>query len=241
MGRVKAVLFDLGGTLIKASETAETFKKILQAHGVERSLEEIARAHREAGKYLSRDTVDYAQLAEEYWERWNRRVLEFLNVKENLGTLVRALTIEWFHYADVRLYPDADEALRRLKDSGVKLALVTNALQSDVDAILPKIGLTNFFDITVASDTLGKTKPDSAVFLFALEGLGVEADEAMCVGDDVEKDCEAAERIGIRSLLIDRRRELSGRVEAIRDLRELLTFIVPSSGRLEFNPENRGF
>ena len=120
-----------------------------------------------------------------------------------------------------------------------KLCFRPVCLQSDIDAVLPKIGLTNFFNTTVASDTVGKTKPDSAIFLFALEGRGVEADEALCVGDDLERDCEAAEGIGIRALLIDRKGELSGRVDTIRDLRKVLALIAPPSDRLEFKPKNR--
>jgi FMN phosphatase YigB (HAD superfamily) len=41
------------------------------------------------------------------------------------------------------------------------------------------------------------------MFSYTMAELGVEAQDVLCVGDDPEKDCECAEQLGVRSLLID--------------------------------------
>lgn len=203
MRGVKAVIFDLGGTLIRTADHAVTFQRILSANGLDVSVDAIRRAQEKAGEEMSRETEAYAELADEFWNQWNSRVLELIGVENDRAGVAQKLTREWFEYADVALYPGVSDVLRELRVRGVKLALVTNGLQSDVDTILPKVGLTRVFDLVVASDTVGKPKPDPAMFSYTMAELGVDAQDVLCVGDDPEKDCECAAQLGIRSLLID--------------------------------------
>lgn len=203
MRGVKAVIFDLGGTLIRTADHAVIFQRILGANGLDVSVDAIRRAQEKAGEEMSRETEAYAELADEFWNQWNSRVLELIGVETGRAGVAQKLTREWFEYADVALYPGVSDVLRELRMRGVKLALVTNGLQSDVDAILPKVGLTRVFDLVVASDTVGKPKPDPAMFSYTMAELGVDAQDVLCVGDDPEKDCECAEQLGVRSLLID--------------------------------------
>ena len=66
---VKAVLFDLGGTLIYTTDIPLVYKSILGAQGIKRSIEEISHTHKETEKQL--DIEKLATLFEEYWIRWN--------------------------------------------------------------------------------------------------------------------------------------------------------------------------
>ena len=50
--QVKAVLFDLGGTLVHTTEIPEVYKRMLEANGIKRSLQEISHAHEETEKHL---------------------------------------------------------------------------------------------------------------------------------------------------------------------------------------------
>jgi len=109
-----------------------------------------------------------------------------------------------------------------LKGRGLRLGVVTNGLQSDVDEILPRVGLEGFFDVVVVIDSLGRIKPDVEVFQYALERLGVEACEAVFVGDELEADYKGASGAGLAVFLVDRDgKVLDEGVKRIGSLEEL--------------------
>jgi len=220
---VKAVLFDLGGTLINTAEIFEIWRRILEAHGIKRSLDEISLAHKETEKQLN--PKDYPRLSDDFYIIWNLHILKKLGIRKNVQLLARKISEEWWDYSDVRLYPDAEEALKQLKRMGLKTGLVTNAFQSDIDQILPRVGLANFFDVAVGVDAVGKTKPDREIFLYALKKLGVAPQEALFVGDQIETDYEGARKAGLKALLIDREDKIRKRVKKIRDLKEITTHL----------------
>jgi HAD superfamily hydrolase (TIGR01509 family) len=65
----------------------------------------------------------------------------------------------------------------------LSLALVTNAPEENVEAILLALDLGVFFDELVLSDEVGPVKPDPAPYKAALERLGVGPDEALAFED----------------------------------------------------------
>jgi len=91
-----------------------------------------------------------------------------------------------------------------LKERDLKLGIITNGLQSDVDKILPKVSLQGFFDIVVVIDTLRKMKPDVEVFYYALEKLRTAPSDAIFIGDEMEADYNGARKAGLNAYLIDR-------------------------------------
>ncbi len=222
--RVKAVLFDLGGTLVYTTEIPEVYKKILEAHGIKRSLQEISRAHEETEKHL--DIQKLAVLFEEYWIEWNLHILKRLGIKENMRALAETIADRWWDYADVGLYPDVEETLQQLRKMSLKIGIVTNGLESDYRTILQKVGLHDFFDVTVGIDTVGKMKPHRDIFLHALNRLEVSPSETLFVGDELEYDYEGARRVGLRPLLIDRDNVISSGVEKIKSLKEITNYLV---------------
>ena len=200
--RVKAVLFDLGGTLIRTTEIPYVMKKILKHRGINRSLEEIIQARKEAEKGLN--FRDLTKLLDEFWIQWNIRILSNLQVKSNTRKLAKYIATHWWDYSNVTLYPDAEKTLPLLKERGLKIGLITNGLQSDVNEILPKVGIQNFFDIIVVINTLRKMKPDVEVFHYALQKLKTVPSEAIFIGDEMEADYKGAQNSGLTAYLIDR-------------------------------------
>ncbi|MCW4053548.1 MAG: HAD family hydrolase [Candidatus Bathyarchaeota archaeon] len=200
--RVKAVLFDLGGTLVRTTEIPYVIKKILKHRGINRSLEEITQAWKEAEKGLNFRNL--TKLLDEFWVQWNVRILSNLQVNIDTRALAEYIATHWWDYSNVTLYPDAEEMLPLLKKRGLKIGLITNGLQSDVNEILPKVGLQNFFDIVVVIDTLRKMKPDVEVFHYALQKLKTVPSEAIFIGDELEADYKGAQNSGLTAYLIDR-------------------------------------
>ena len=221
---VKAVLFDLGGTLVHTTEIPEVYKRMLEAHGIKRSLQEISHAHEETQKHL--DIQKLAVLFEEYWIRWNLQILKRLGIRENIRSLAETIADRWWDYSDVELYLDAEETLQQLKGMGLKIGIVTNGLESDYRQVLQKVGLLDFFDVRVGVDTVGKMKPHRDIFLYALNKLEVSPSETLFVGDQLEQDYEGARRAGLRPLLIDRNNMVSSKVKTIRSLKEITNYLM---------------
>lgn len=217
---IRAVLFDLGGTLVQTTEIPRVYKRILEAHGVKSSLREISVAHEETEKYL--DVQELAILFEEYWIRWNLQILKRLKIRNNIEALAQTIAEQWWNYSDINLYPDVMQTLKQLRDMGLKTGLVTNGLENDYREILRKTGLSSFFDVTVGIDTVGRMKPHKDIFLHAVDKLEVLPAETLFIGDRLEEDYKGSRKAGLRPLLIDRDQIIHSDVEKIADLREII-------------------
>jgi epoxide hydrolase-like predicted phosphatase len=220
--RLKAVLFDLGGTLVKIdnSQDPHVMKKMLEDCGVSCSLEDVTREWVKSWERLN--FREMTGLLDEFWVQQNLRVLHGLRVNSNARNLARYTASHWWDYAEVTLYPDAQKMLPIFRERGLKIGLVTNGLLSDTNAILPKVGLQDFFDVVVAVDTLRKMKPDVEVFHYALQKLKTKPSEAIFVGDDVGTDYKGAQRCGLTVFLIDREDKVQDkRVKKISSLQDL--------------------
>ena len=77
----------------------------------------------------------------------------------------------------------------------------------------------------VCSGAVGAAKPDRAIFAHALAALGVEASEALHVGDSRVNDYDGARAAGIAALLVDRG-AVAESAGTITDLRGILDHIV---------------
>ncbi len=80
-------------------------------------------------------------------------------------------------------YPQVAEALSALAARGARLAVVTNKLSRFTQALLPRVGLAEFFDLVVCGDTAAAPKPAADPALHACAALGIEPRNALFVGD----------------------------------------------------------
>ena len=94
-------------------------------------------------------------------------------------------------YQDSTLYPGVHETLQTLKSSGLALACVTNKPSRFTKPVLEKSGLTGFFGAVVSGDDLPLKKPDPAPLQFAAEQLGVPLTACVLVGDSINDICAA--------------------------------------------------
>ena len=99
-------------------------------------------------------------------------------------------------YQDSTLYLGVHETLQTLKSSGLALACVTNKPSRFTKPVLEKSGLTGFFGAVVSGDDLSLKKPDPAPLEFAAEQLGVPLTACVLVGDSTN-DIRAAGAAGI--------------------------------------------
>jgi putative hydrolase of the HAD superfamily len=120
-------------------------------------------------------------------------------------------TREWFKpfRQKTSLLDGVKEALQALKDRGLKLAIISNTIwpQYIVDEEMKRLGINNYFDCIVTSCAFGTKKPYPEIFEHTLSKLGVEATEAVFVGDSLKEDVAGASMVGMKTILLDWKRE----------------------------------
>ena len=93
------------------------------------------------------------------------------------------------------------ETLRKLRERGFRLGMIS-VCSEEVAELWEETPFAGLFDSTVFSCSVGLRKPDPAIYRLALDELGVEANEALFVGDGANDELAGAERVGIRAVLI---------------------------------------
>lgn len=127
---------------------------------------------------------------------------------------------------DLAPFDDVAPTLRRLRARGLSLGMITN-IDRDPGELAGNLGLTDHLDLTVTSAEVNAEKPHPAIFRAALEKAGVEAHQAVHVGDQPSSDVEGAMGVGINPVLLDRDGNHPGydrcpRIESLSELPSLL-------------------
>ena len=163
----RAVLFDLDGTLAETDSLhLPTWVDVLRPYGIE--IDEEFYRERISGRSNSKIVED---------------LLPDLSAKEGRD-LADAKEASFRERADeLEPLPGLLDFMREAKDRGLSLALVTNAPEENVEAMLLALELREFFDEVVLSDEVGPVKPDPAPYRAALNRLGVAPEEALAFED----------------------------------------------------------
>ena len=209
--KTRAVFFDLGGTLL-VMRRDRIFRRVLREAGRDIDLERIHSAYLKAESwwvpyYASR--VLNADETSEAYRVLDQKVFLILYPEENesealkISKLVRKRWPELETEIPLELYPDAKPTLDRLSGDGYVLGLISNAPANTGKAV-EALGLTRYLGTVVISGVVGYTKPHPEIFRIALREAGVEAPEAIHVGDLYEADVVGARNAGMEGILIDR-------------------------------------
>jgi HAD superfamily hydrolase (TIGR01509 family) len=163
----RALLFDLDGTLAETDSLhLPTWVDVLRPHGIE---------------------VDDAFYKENISGRSTgeivRELLPDLSSEEGreIGDAKEANFRE--RAGELEPLPGLLDFLKESRECGLKTALVTNAPEENVEAILLALELGEYFDELVLSDEVGRVKPDPAPYRVALDKLGLSPEEAVAFED----------------------------------------------------------
>jgi HAD superfamily hydrolase (TIGR01509 family) len=176
----RALLFDLDGTLAETDSLhLPTWVDVLRPYGIE--IDEEFYRERISGRSNSKIVED---------------LLPDLSAKEGRD-LADAKEASFRERAD-ELEPLSGllDFMREAKDRGLSLALVTNAPEENVEAMLLALELREYFDEVVLSDEVGPVKPDPAPYRAALDRLGVAPEEALAF-EDSTSGIASSVRVGI--------------------------------------------
>ncbi len=95
--------------------------------------------------------------------------------------------------------PAMIELMRELKDSGYRMAMLTNNVQEWEPLWRPMLPVDEIFETVVDSGFVGCRKPESKIYEITLDGLGLPAESCLFV-DDVLVNCEGAEKAGMTAV-----------------------------------------
>jgi putative hydrolase of the HAD superfamily len=215
----RAVLLDALGTLVELQPPAPRLRARLAEAGFEVSEEQAAAGFgAEIAYYLGHhmEGSDRERL-DDLRDRCAAAMMEALALPDLDHAVARRAMVGALEFEP---FADVAPALRALRESGLRLVVTSNWDCSLSDWLGP-IGLLELVDGVVTSAVVGVAKPDPAPFRRALEVAGVDAADALHVGDSPENDVKGARAAGIRAVLLSREREPPPGVEAIRSLDQL--------------------
>ncbi|HEY3517090.1 MAG TPA: HAD family hydrolase [Gammaproteobacteria bacterium] len=186
---IKAALFDLDGTLYDRDALANIFFE-QQYRAFASELRGITR-ERFLRDVYEMDEHGHGEKASGY-----ARLVRAWQLDDALAPRL----VEHFFttYAGLCVPSEANaETLRELRQRGLKLGVITNGPGPLQRRKLAALALDRSFDAILVSGEEGVRKPDAEIFRRALARLGVEAHEAMFVGDHPVADVEGAHRAGL--------------------------------------------
>lgn len=101
-------------------------------------------------------------------------------------------------------YPGVGRTLAQLLQSGIKIAIVSDAPRIAVWTRLTEAHLVDFFDPyhIISFDDTNKRKPKPEPFKLALSRLDVKPEEAIMVGDWWERDMVGAHEVGMKTAYV---------------------------------------
>jgi len=235
---IKAVFFDFVGTLLSKEYEDTTHQNII----------------REVLRDAKAENVDPMKVWEEYEAITSERFRQFagkpykpikLLEEEVMQELAEKYGFElsprfWeihlkMHQQYGRLYDEAIETLKTLKERGYHVGLITDSDSEYLKAHLEALGILELFDSITTSEEAGFYKPHPRIFELALEKANVKGEEAIYVGDNPLKDCVGARHVDMVSVLLDKKgskKELWKECEfVISDLREIVVIIEELNGQ----------
>ena len=206
---LRAVLFDLGGTLFSYGALREPFDVMLRElaadHAIDAPMEQIRQAYREAmaGAMSAYHGRPY-YLHREMFAAAHRELLD------RFGAQARDHDLLYERQRDVGLdavspRPGVEATIRALRERGLHLGIVSNIDDDQFAPLWERMGLGALFHATTTSEEARSCKPDPGIYHHALaKAEGVRAEEVLFMGDSAPHDVLGAKRLGMLTALIGR-------------------------------------
>lgn len=103
----------------------------------------------------------------------------------------------------VHLFPSTIKTLEKLKETGVRLGMITNGNCESQWSKINRFGLAKYFDRILIEGEVGYGKPDIRIYKSALSFFNVSPDVIWMVGDNLVWDIKAPQSLGIYGIWHD--------------------------------------
>lgn len=190
--KVKGIVFDLDGTLIRLSIDFPGMKRrmiaILEAHGTPRCL-----------LSPTETTVATMAKAERIWEEQGTSEGERRRIRAEIDEVMNQTELEAI--PTVEEVEGAAEAVRRLKEMGYNIAVLTRGHHAYAVEALRKAGMLGYFDVVLGRGETPRPKPYAEALQHTTELMGLSLDEVIFVGDHpIDSTC--AENACVRFIAV---------------------------------------
>lgn len=196
----KGILFDIGDTITASSR--------MRTHALANASERL----QELGLIAeaSRFIASYTHVDRSYHEphmnhlysdlRIVRRVLEQMLVN-NAQQAEAWFLCEYRSAIRAQLTKNTESRtlFEELRLAGHVLGIVSDGSTPEQEETLWRLGILDCFDALVISEDVGVEKPDPRIFRVALDRLNLLPDEALMVGDSLERDVKGAKALGMKT------------------------------------------
>ena len=210
--KVRAVLFDLGETLLNFGRVNTTR---LFCDGARLSYNFLQNCGQPVGGFRY---YCWRNLFSLYMRRCLSKITKkdfnSLLLLRGIGTKkgIRLDKEQWRHFAWLwyeplsrisQVEPRIKETLAALKELGLKLGIVSNTFVtgSSLEKHLEQAGLLDFFPVRIYSYEFDFRKPDARIFKVAAERIGELPENIMFVGDRIDTDIAPAVKMGMMAVL----------------------------------------
>lgn len=186
MNPIRAVLFDLDGTLVDtAPDLAYALNSVMQAQGLAPKLYEEIRPVASHGSVallkLGFDITPEAPI--------------FVSLRQQL------LDVYFNNIArETRLFDDMERVLQHLESQHIPWGIVTNKPGFLTEPLCDQLGLSNRTNCIVSADTTPHAKPHPAPMLHACELIGQAPENCLYIGD-AARDIEAGNVVNMTTLI----------------------------------------
>ena len=200
----KGIMFDLDDTITTFNAVVEpTWRKICYKYANQYDHMDENRLYnniRETANWYWSDKKRHKEGRLDI-ENARRKVLEIalnkMKIKDiSLAHEMADLYSKWRVEA-IDFYPGAEDTLHYLSERGVSLALVTNGQAQKQREKINRFRLERFFPIILIEEEMGIGKPEEAIYHRALKELNLKARSTWFVGDNLEWDVGAPQKVGI--------------------------------------------
>lgn len=201
MEQIKAITFDLDGTLAHGALDSEKYEKELIDY-----LKEIGYSGGRATLNKSRQAMLEKMKKSQARNIELRFDLLYSYLLFDLGLAITQERLEhieglYNRFFKIDVIPDVKKTLADLSGR-YKLAIVANAITNVSQIALQKLDLAKYFDCIVLSRDLGVRKPDLEIFVYALRSMGVKGNETIHVGDSLQDDIQGGKNAGMKTVWI---------------------------------------
>ena len=209
LGEIRAVAFDIDGTLYKE---AHLYRKMIP-HFFANIF--FFMEYGLARKDLRRDNPDtaqkgFAQVQAEYMAKRLHCTPE--KAMQRLDKIVYSGLVKYF--PDIQLYSGVSHALHSFKQAGLKMALLSDFPPEQKGDLW---GLKELFDVSLGTEQAGALKPDSKGFLTLAERLGIPANQILYVGNSYNYDVIGAKNAGMKTAWFASEKKIKSRKDCCAD------------------------
>jgi putative hydrolase of the HAD superfamily len=205
---IKLIGFDLDDCLFDSTGLSDRAR----VNGIDAMINLGLKIEREEAIRIVYDIVkEYGSNFSKHYNFFIRRLnqlndnIEFISYNDRYKFIAAAVMA--YHEEKVnsiRLYNDVEICLTRLKDLAIKTAIITDGVPIKQYEKILRLKIEKMFDLIIISDEIGIKKPNPELFKYWLKKFNVKGQEAIYIGDRIDKDIVPANINNIYSVYLHR-------------------------------------